>query len=159
MSTESLQPLHYSAFSSLKIYFINQLLACLWYCYFLESYRSGLLNPTVHQKLQQHLAYQDERLRDFYNLSEIYLGATYINDSVGDGGDRAFKGKINRSVQTFLQPLQDQIKNQPNPRKIAIITAKWFKTHVVYRTVFPLLEAIAQDYDLTLVHLGPVLEP
>jgi hypothetical protein len=133
----------------------NSSLACLWYSYFCDSYRSALVNPVAYHNLREHLAYEDDRLTDFYNISEIYLGATYIDH------DRhlAFKTRINQTIQVFLTNIAAQINNTPNPKKIAIITGKWFATHVVYRTIFKFIETLVLDYELTLVHLGEVIEP
>lgn len=149
----------YSARNQVKIdrkhiFDSNPRLACLWYSYFLDSYRSGLINPIVYQNLREHMDYQDDRLTDFYNISEIYLGATYINHD----RDLQLKNQLNHTIQIFLTELASQINNHPNPKKLVVISAKWFAGHVVYRTIYPLLEPLVNDYELTLVHLGKVQE-
>ncbi|MGK7876101.1 MAG: hypothetical protein AB4426_23225 [Xenococcaceae cyanobacterium] len=126
-------------------------LASVWYSYFCEIYRSGLVNQQVYQNLREHLTYYDERLKDFYKLQDVYFGATYID---GDR-DREIKQRINRAIQK--SPLAAaQIKNTPNKKKIAVITSLWFSRHSVYRTLFKFVESLKDDYEITLVHLREI---
>jgi len=131
----------------------NPQLACLWYSCFYEIYRSGLVNKQAYQNLREHLTYSDDRLTDFYNLNEIYFGATYIDGE----RDREIKQKINQSIQKSPFCTAAQIKNTPNRKKIAIITASWFSRHSVYRTLSEFVESLKDDYELTLVHLGGLM--
>jgi hypothetical protein len=128
----------------------NPTLACLWYSCFLELYRSGLGDAQSFRRLKVHLSYSYEKLTDFYNISDLYFGSTYIDPCL----DREIKQKINRSIQNSFSGVSFQIRNQPNPKKIAIITSLWFTQHSVYRTLSRYVESLEQDYELTLVHLG-----
>ncbi len=125
-------------------------LACLWYCHYLEIYRSGLVNRTAYQNLREHLIYDDERLTDFYKIDDLYFGSTYID---GDS-DRLLKTKINKSIQNSQLIKSIVINNQPNPKKIAIISGFWFPQHSVYRTLFRFVASLKDSYQLTLIHLG-----
>jgi hypothetical protein len=49
---------------------------------------------------------------------------------------------------------QARVKNTPNPKSIAIVTAGWTRTSAVYKSLAPYVEALRHDYDLTLVRLG-----
>lgn len=125
-------------------------LACLWYSYYLEIYRTGLVNRVVYQNLREHLVYEDDRLTNFYKIDDLYFGATYID---GDS-DRLLKAKINKSIQNSQLIKNIIISNQPNPRKIAIITGFWFPQHSVYRILSDCIASLKDDYELTLIHLG-----
>ncbi|NUN64222.1 hypothetical protein HCU40_05540 [Pseudanabaena biceps] len=125
-------------------------LACLWYSCYLEIYRTGLVNRVVYQNLREHIIYEDDRLTNFYKIDDLYFGATYID---GDS-DRLLKAKINKSIQNSQLIKNIIISNQPNPRKIAIITGFWFPQHSVYRILSDCIASLKDDYELTLVHLG-----
>jgi hypothetical protein len=125
-------------------------LACLWYCHYLEIYRSGLVNRIVYQNLREHIVYEDDRLKDFYQIDDLYFGATYID---GDS-DRLLKNKINHSIQNSQFVKNITIRNRPNPRKIAIISGLWFPNHSIYRILSGCIAALKDDYELTLIHIG-----
>jgi predicted O-linked N-acetylglucosamine transferase (SPINDLY family) len=148
----------YSARNTVKVdrkvlFDADSQLACLWYSCFLEIYRSGLVNKQAYQNLREHLTYRDDRLTDFYNINDVYFGATYID---GDR-DREIKQKINQSIKTSPFCTTAQIKNTPNPKKVAVITSLWFSQHSVYRTLSEFVESLKDDYELTLVHLGGII--
>jgi hypothetical protein len=148
----------YSARNTVKVdrkvvFDANSQLACLWYSCFSEIYRSGLVNKQAYQNLREHLTYRDDRLTDFYNINDVYFGATYID---GDR-DREIKHKINQSIKTSPFCTTAQIKNTPNPKKVAVITSLWFSQHSVYRTLSEFVESLKDDYELTLVHLGGII--
>ena len=51
--------------------------------------------------------------------------------------------------------MQIKVISEPNPKKIAIITAKWHRNHAVYKSAATLVNQLRAKFDLTLVHLGP----
>lgn len=127
-------------------------LASLWYSCYCELYRSGLINKEAYNNLQEHLTYTDERLTDYYNVDDIYFGATYI-----DGNrDREIKQRINQSIKKSPLITSAQIVNHPHPKKIGIITSLWFSQHSVYRILSEFIESLKDDYELTLIHLGEI---
>jgi hypothetical protein len=125
-------------------------LASLWYSHYLEIYRAGLVNKTVYQNLREHLIYDDDRLTDFYKIDDLYFGATYID---GDN-DRLLKAKINKSIQNSQLIRNIVVSNQPNSKKVAIISGFWFPQHSVYRILSECVAALKDSYELTLIHLG-----
>jgi Glycosyl transferase family 41 len=125
-------------------------LASRWYSIYFETYRSGLINPTVHRNLHEHLLYEDDRLTNFYQIDDLYFGATYI-DGENDG---ILKTKINRSIQNSQVIKNVSIDNHPNAKKIAIASAFWFAEHSVYRILSASIAALKDSYELTLIHLG-----
>lgn len=145
----------YSARNSFKldrkaIFDASPALACLWYSHYLEIYRTGLVNRIVYQNLREHIIYEDDRLQDFYQIDDLYFGATYID---GDN-DRLLKNRINRSIQNSQLVKNTTIRNRPHPRKIAIISGLWFANHSVYRILSSCIAALKDDYELTLIHIG-----
>ena len=125
-------------------------LASLWYSHYLEIYRTGLVNRNVHQNLREHLIYDDQRLTDFYKIDDLYFGSTYIDEN----SDRILKAKINKSIQNSRLIRSMVISNQPNPKKIAIISGFWFPQHSVYRILSEYIAVLKDSYELTLIHLG-----
>jgi len=129
----------------------NQQFACLWYSFFFDLYRPCLAEKYTSENFQRHLYFTDERIKEYHNISAIYFGSTYIDGE----GDRALKEKINQAIQTSAFCTSANIENTPNHHKIAIISSLWFKGHSVHRTLSKYVESLQQDYELTLVHLGP----
>jgi predicted O-linked N-acetylglucosamine transferase (SPINDLY family) len=132
----------------------NPHFACLWYSNFVETYRTGLANPIIYQNLKAHLAYEDNRLTDFYRINSLYFGSTYIDASQ----DQRIKHYINQVIKNSAVSRSTPIRNQPNPKKLAVITAKWFPGHSVHRTLSQFVASLHNDYELTLVHLGDTRE-
>lgn len=127
-------------------------LACLWYSHFCEIYRSGLVNKEVYHNLKKHLTYKDDRLTDFYQLTNLYFGSTYIDNYL----DREIKQRMNQCIKNSSFCTAAQIKNTPHPKKVAVITAQWFSGHSVHRTLCEFVESLKDDYELTLVHLDKI---
>ncbi|MEC4986282.1 MAG: hypothetical protein SAJ37_05740 [Oscillatoria sp. PMC 1068.18] len=124
--------------------------ACLWYSHFCELYRSALVNKKAYQNLREHLTFIDENLTDFHNIADIYYGATFI----GASRDRNIKQQLNASIRKSPFARKVTITNNPHPKKIAIVTSKWFPENSVYQILAPFIEYLAADYELTLIHLG-----
>jgi len=120
--------------------------ASLWY----TTYTLGTSNPSAVQlrNLQRHAEQMDERWQTPHQkVSCQYFTTTYL----APAEDRRVKGIINAACKKkFIW----DIKNDPDPRKIAIITAKWHRNHAVYKSAAPLVNQLRDKYDLTLVHLG-----
>lgn len=110
-------------------------LACLWYSCFCEIYRSGLVNKKVYQNLRKHITYTDDKLTTFYNIEDVYFGATYVDGEQ----DREIKQKINSSIKNSLLSAAAEVKNTFSSKKIAVFTALWFPEHSVHRTLLSLL--------------------
>jgi Glycosyl transferase family 41 len=125
-------------------------LASRWYSHYLEIFRSGLVNGTVHQNLREHIIYEDDRLTEFYNIEALYFGATYIDGNL----DRLLKQKINLAIKSSQLIESIKIENNPSPKKIAIASAFWFAQHSVYRILAECIAALKDSYELTLIHLG-----
>lgn len=125
-------------------------LASRWYSHYLEIFRSGLVNSTVHQNLREHIIYENDRLTEFYNIEALYFGATYIDGDL----DRFLKQKINLAIKNSQLIKSIKIKNNPSPKKIAIASAFWFAQHSVYRILAECIAALTDSYELILIHLG-----
>lgn len=147
----------YSARNTIEIgydslFALNPQFACLWYCCYCELYRSGLADPNAQRRLKAHLVYDNEHLTEFFNISDLCFGATYIDPEQ----DRQLKQKINHSLRKNLARSSAQICNRPNPKKIAVVTSLWFTQHSVHRTLSEFVESLKDNYELTLIQLcGP----
>jgi hypothetical protein len=145
----------YSCKNNLKIEYkslfdANAPLACLWYSSCIEHYLSGLVNPHSYENLVNHILYEDERLTDFYQIADLYFGATYISENK----DKILKQKLNQVIKKSPFCLNANIQNNPNPKSIAIISCLWQEGHSVYRTLSEYITSLQSDYDLTLIHFG-----
>jgi hypothetical protein len=128
---------------------VDPALACLWYSAYAELYRGALLDSVVWKNLKEHFAFEDDRL-DARRLPMIaYFASTYV----GEFRDRNVRSIINRSWKTVAEPLQQQVRNRPDPRKIAVLSGGWSPAHSAYRITKAFVEAL-QGYHLTFVPLG-----
>jgi len=124
-------------------------LASLWY----TAYTLGTSNPSEIQfkNLYEHMAAMDERWEPPHpKVSCMYFTTTYLAGPL----DRKVKGMMNVAckkkavVNCMHSPVEQERK------QIAIISSKWHRNHAVYKSAGPLVEALLEKYDLTLVHLG-----
>jgi hypothetical protein len=132
-----------------SIFDTDAALACAWYGAYAEIYRTGLLDPVVWYNLKDHFAFEDDRLDVRYLPMSSYFASTYL----GGDCDRIFRSGINRSWKAAARPLQEAVRNRPNPRKVAVLSGNWSPVHSVYRITKAFVEAL-EGYHLTFVPLG-----
>jgi hypothetical protein len=106
-------------------------------------------NSNVYGFFQKHLA----QLSDQFQLygpgsSAPYFFVTYVDPQ----RDSVFKSRFNSMVQNTLGNVI--IKNEPDPRHIAIATSKWFSGSAVYKCLHEFLATLKPAYRLSLIHLG-----
>jgi predicted O-linked N-acetylglucosamine transferase (SPINDLY family) len=126
---------------------INPELATLWYgIYFATS--MSWQTATIFENMREHLDFWDDRMvLNSEGISYGYMVSTYINPE----RDRIYKNNFNNLVKKYFKDIS--IINNPNRKKIALISASWIENHVVYRNFHDLVETLKDDYDLTLVRL------
>lgn len=92
----------------------------------------------------------DYRIVSTISISAGYFAITYL-DPPNEG---TYKQKLNAAIRRDC----DTVKwsGCRNPKSIAVITRRWFPNSAVYRALYPYLEHLSNDYNLTLVHLGEV---
>ena len=95
--------------------------------------------------MAEHLSYHDERMNLTTDMAEPYFGSTYVDGLI----DRQVKPFLNEVVRRSI-PLR--CANTPNPRKIAVISDLWARTHSVYRTLYAYLASLKGHFHLTLFH-------
>ena len=124
--------------------------ASAWYInYFsLMSYNSEL----TYNNILEHLDDIDDRFS--INIPHNFPGPYFVSSYYGTDNDKKIKQKINGLLQQFFRSINVNIKNTPDKTKIGIITLYWLKNHAVYKTYFDFINALKNDYELTLVHLG-----
>ena len=122
-------------------------LASLWYASYFHATTSSR-TQTVYENLRHHLGCMDNRLKlDHYIATNSMFYCTYIAPNM----ERAVKETMNAAIGQKLTDVT--IRNEPNPRSIAILTDRWIPTSSVYRGLKPFIEALGNRYDLTLVNL------
>jgi len=124
-------------------------LASLWYA----SYPMGTIGAVsehLWENLLRHLGYVDPRLQA---PDPRILGFYFKSTQIAPGLERPLKDRWNADIRRQLSGVR--IRNKPDPKSVAIITAKWFPGSAVYRSLSPLVHSLKGKYKLTLVHLGP----
>ena len=124
-------------------------MASQWYVEYAAVCYGGLTSQLVVENLRSHFRFSHPRLAIPSNALDAYFGSTYVDEI----SDRSIKHHINatfRRLATALPP----VRNKPNPKKIAVLSAAWVPGHVVYQTFHAYMNALTQKYDLTLFELG-----
>ncbi|MEM7407564.1 MAG: hypothetical protein AAF458_19890 [Pseudomonadota bacterium] len=128
----------------------NSELATSWYYAYFENYRTGCVTETSWQNLRRHLyAAADITLgHPTGQTHHAYFGATYIDFEE----DHLVKRNINQAVRAHVAALP-LAPPAPDRRKACVVTAMWFPAHSVYRCMHKFLEALSEEFELTLISL------
>ncbi len=123
-------------------------LTSLWYGRYFHATTSSR-TQTMYENLRHHLQCMDDRYEVYHPIStKPIFYSTYIDDRV----DRFVRERINTAIRHTLAHVP--FRNKPNPRSIALFTSFWAPKTSICRGLRPFVDAIADRYDLTLVHLG-----
>ena len=131
----------------------DPLLASEWFSAYAETYRAGLIDPTVWENLKAHFAFVDDRLAVSPTRMTAYFAATYV----GGGRDKTARSVLNRIVREAALGWP-KITNRPNPRSVAIFSGNWSPKHSVYRITRAYVEALRGPYHLTFFPLSHRLD-
>lgn len=123
-------------------------LASIWYgIYFATA--QGWQSKTVYENMNEHMVFWDDRIvLNSPGVSDGYMISTYINPYK----DRVYKNNFNNLVKKNFSNVN--IVNNPDNRQIAVVTNRWSPVNPTYKNRYPLLEALKEDYELTLIHVG-----
>lgn len=83
-------------------------------------------------------------------VSGGYFDITYLEPD----NEHLYKQKLNRAIRRVCESVQ--WGGPRNPKSVAVISRRWFPNSAVYRALYPYLQTLAGDYELTLVHLGKI---
>jgi hypothetical protein len=126
-------------------------LASLWYWGY---YVGSIISKGGLDNIRYHMA-QIEKIGGMLTglpvgvVTGPYFRATYADPN----GDRPVKERVNELIKRSLKSVR--VENNPKNDQIAVITGKWFPESSVYRPQYRYLQALKENYQLTLVHLGP----
>jgi hypothetical protein len=126
------------------------LLASLWYWGY---YVGSVVSKRELDNIRLHMG-QIEKVGDRLKgvpvgvVTAPYFRSTYVDPT----GDREVKSRVNELIKRSLKGVK--VENHPQKDQIVVITGKWFPESSVFRPQYRYLEALKEDYELTLVHLG-----
>lgn len=118
--------------------------ASMWYMSYLRSAESPA-TETVDRNLREHVAAMDPR---YVLFGEDAVDAFSMCTGIDPAAGRPVRETVNRAVQAACGSIA--IRNTPRGNRIAVLTDRWQPGS----RIRPLLAALAEDYDITLVHLG-----
>jgi hypothetical protein len=125
---------------------IDPYLASVWFNAYTQT--NSDTTPVKQKNLLNHYANMDERwVPPYSDVSCPYFGVSYFAQSC----TRKVKGIMNAAIK---ERLVAEIKNNPDPKSVAIISAKWHRNHAVYKSNAPLVDQLKGHYKTTLVHIG-----
>lgn len=106
---------------------------------------SGNCSQKVTANLSRFLSQLDHRLVPAVDMQELYFGCTYL----GIPEERRAKELINQAIQKHIPT---EIRNSPNPTRVAVFSEYWSKGHSVHRTLSGYITALKPHFHLTLLH-------
>ena len=134
-------------YSIKELFDISPYLTSLWYCHSFMHYGILCANRHAKQRLQNWMKAFDRRLEPLIDFQHMNFGATYIDGE----GERLFKSRINSKIKE-LYARHISIQNNPNPRRIGVISGRWFHGSSVYRILRPFVKALQESYEVVLYH-------
>ena len=145
----------YSARNTVKLdarrfFDVDPYYTSIWYGTYFDN--ESMATPTLYENLRAHLESVDDRYQ-LGNLGATVTSAAFLGTYIKPESEKLLRTKINLAVAEACRAVT--IRNQPNPRSIAIVSGGWHPNTHVYRNMHPYVAALAEGYDLTLVHLGP----
>jgi hypothetical protein len=131
------------------IFNANPQSSSLWYwTYFIGN----TVTRTNYENMRRHMDYMDAIGNNLGTIPSLYISEPYFRATYADpDADTKIKGKMNEIIQNNFKGVR--INNQPDRKKIAVISGRWFPTSAVYKTQYDYLKALAEEYDLTLITL------
>ena len=132
-----------------RLFEIDPYYASMWYAgYFFTT--ESFATETTYRNMRRHVEAIDPRFMLFGQAAvSPFFKPTYVHFEA----ERPVKEKINQLIQSACESVV--IRNRPRANRIAVITNRWLADTSVYRSLQPFVAALADDYELTLVHLGP----
>ncbi len=125
-------------------------LASLWW----QNYQTGPAG-SLSEEMHKSMATQLLKPPNNFKLSNIMTATLYFQGTYYTEGseERPIKEMFNREIQRLAQA-QRPIKNYAEKHKIAIVSGRWQATTAVYKSLYPLIAALKDKYELTLIHFG-----
>ena len=125
----------------------NPQLASQWYAFNLAS-ADAFVTSESYNNCRKLLSSIDERLvyNGVQSLS-AYMRCSYV-DPVND---RIYKQHLNRIIKPVFRDFR--ITNKPDNKSILVVTGRWSSNTAVYKSNYKLIEALADDYNLTLLDI------
>jgi hypothetical protein len=131
-----------------ELFDLSPKVASLWYTRY-PLCMGGFTSVRTTENVTRHLASVDPRfVIPDEAVTAMYFGCTDLDPE----NDRVLKQAINARIRKDMRRVP--VENHPRPGHVAVLTSKWFPGSAVYRSSFPFIQALAQRYELTLVHLG-----
>ncbi len=125
-------------------------LASMWWQNY-QTAPAGSLSEDMHNSMTTQLLKPPINFR-LSNImtAPLYFQCTYYTEG---SEERPIKEMFNREIKRLAQA-QRPIKNYAEKHKIAIVSGRWQATTAVYKSLYPLVAALKEKYDLTLIHFG-----
>lgn len=125
----------------------NPLVSSEWFYWTAKTLYQGNADKRVVANFLSLIDQANESLIPTHMCHEVYFLCSYLGSIEHE---RKIKGLINAGIQRSVNVV---IRNNPNPRKIAVWADYWSKGHSVYRSLNAYVQALRQHFDeITLIH-------
>jgi hypothetical protein len=126
---------------------VNPFFASEWWTYFWLSPPAFCLRQT-HEKIRNHIKSIDPRLSITGSGTHVsYFPITYVAPDL----EHILKTHLNNLISRAFSNVV--IRNNPQPKKIALITDRWYRS-AVYTSLSPLIRSLKGPYDITLIYFN-----
>jgi predicted O-linked N-acetylglucosamine transferase (SPINDLY family) len=133
-----------------KLFDAQPVLASMWWQNYQTAPAGSLTQQMHHNMTSQLKKIPNEFILTQAQVAPLYFQATYYTEN---SDARPIKEMFNREIKKLAQ-VQRPIKNYPSKNKIAIITDRWQPTTAVYKSLYPMVAALKDKYELTLIHFN-----
>ncbi len=123
-------------------------LVSVWFSYYAGGFYGALASREGWENFREHFSFADPRLCIGRQIQNIFFGSTYV----GGGRDRIMKQMVNKEVQKALSTTHIE-HTPPKRNKYAVISGFWSPLTSVFRNYSAQVQALKQDFHLTLVQL------
>lgn len=124
------------------------ILSSLWWAHYF-NHASSFASKQVYDNCLDHLSNLSEKYAFFgIGSGEPYLTVSYLNPLK----DSIFKKKFNQLATASLAHIK--VRTGKESRRVAIVSKNWVVGHSVYKSFQPMVEHLAENFDLTLIQLG-----
>lgn len=126
----------------------NPLISSEWLYWTAKTLYQGNADRRVVENFLRIIDQANGNLVPTHMAHEVYFLISYLGSIEHE---RKIKGLINAGIQRSAEDLK--IRNNPNPRKIAVFAEYWLKGHSVYRSLAGYIRALRPHFDeITLIH-------
>lgn len=109
----------------------------------------GCITEKTFENLIKHID-NIELIKDFLKFSNLMYFPYFLSTYFFPQKDKIVKEIINSLIKNKYSEIK--IKNNPDKKKIAVISSLFSQKYSVYRVTYKFIKSLASEYEITLIH-------